>query len=208
MKFSAIAVATVVAVVSAQGIADIPACAQTCLLPALQATGCSLTDFACSCSNEQFVSDSTDCIEDACSAADVAKAAKATYELCKSAGVEIETRAPAGPTTAAPEPEPTTAEPEPTTAEPEPTTAEPEPTTSEEPAPSSSADPTYGEPEPSTTAAETTSYAPIPTTIVSTTAAGNATQTQPPPPPSTGAAVAVAGNVVLALGGAVAAFFL
>ncbi|KAF3090944.1 hypothetical protein TWF569_002570 [Orbilia oligospora] len=206
MKFSAVALATVVAVVSAQGIADIPACAQTCLLPALQATGCSLTDFKCSCSNKSFVSDSTDCIEGACSPADIAKAAKATYELCKAAGVEIVTRAPPAATTSA---APTTAEPEPTTAEPttaEPTTAEPEPTTSE--AVSSSAGPTYGEPEPSTTAAVSSTYAPAPTTIISTTAAGNATQTQPPPPPSTGAAVAIAGNVVLALGGAVAAFFL
>ncbi|KAF3208515.1 hypothetical protein TWF106_011410 [Orbilia oligospora] len=202
MKFSAVALATVVAVVSAQGIADIPACAQTCLLPALQATGCSLTDFKCSCSNKSFVADSTDCIEQSCSAADIAKAAKATYELCKAAGVEIVTRAPpAAATTSA---APTTAEPEPTTAEP--TTAEPEPTTSE--AVSSSAGPTYGEPEPSTTAAVSSTYAPAPTTIISTTAAGNATQTQPPPPPSTGAAVAVAGNVVFALGGAVAAFFL
>ncbi|KAK6521404.1 hypothetical protein TWF506_001622 [Arthrobotrys conoides] len=202
MKFSAVALATFVAVVSAQGIADIPACAQTCLLPALQATGCSLTDFKCSCSNKSFVSDSTDCIEGACSPADIAKAAKATYELCKSAGVEIETRAPPAATTSA---APTSTKPEPTTsAEPEPTSAES--TSAAEPT-TSSAGPTYGEPE-TTTTTQSSTYAPAPTTVISSTVAGNATTTQPPPPPSTGAAVAIAGNVVLALGGAVAAFFL
>ena len=72
MKFSAVTLVAVAAVASAQSIADIPACAQTCLLPALQATGCNLTDFKCSCSNKEFVSSSTDCIEKGCSAADIA----------------------------------------------------------------------------------------------------------------------------------------
>ena len=66
----------------AQSIADIPACAQTCLLPALQATGCSMTDFNCICGSAQFVSGSKACILKACSTADAEKAAKATYQLC------------------------------------------------------------------------------------------------------------------------------
>ncbi|KAF3906291.1 hypothetical protein ABW20_dc0103018 [Dactylellina cionopaga] len=208
MKFSAVVLVATAAVVSAQGIADIPACAQTCLLPALQATGCSLTDFKCSCSNKSFVNDSTDCIQKACSTADQAKAAKATYELCKSAGVEIETRAPVAATTAA---APSTSAAAVAT-----TSEAAAPTTSAAVATSSAAvvaPSSYGQ-APSSVAvsssvAAPSSYAPAPTTVVSTTVAGNSTQpTKPPAPTYTGAAVMVAGNVVLAVGGAVAAFFL
>jgi uncharacterized membrane protein len=192
MKFSAVALIAVAAVASAQSIADIPACAQTCLLPALQATGCDLTDFNCSCSNTKFVTDSTACIQKSCSASDIEKAAKATYELCKSAGVIIPTQGPAAPTTTA---APTTAA-VPTTAAP--VTSE----TSEAPAPTTEAPPSYE------TSAAPSTYAPPATTIETTTYAVNTTAPTAAPPAYTGGAVAVAANVVLALGGAAAAFFL
>lgn len=188
MKFTAVALVAAAAVVSAQSIGDIPSCAQTCLLPALQATGCDLTDFKCSCSNTEFVTGSTACIQKACSPADQEKAAKATYELCKSVGVEIPTQPPTQPapsTTEAPEPAPTV-----TRSEVEqPTYSVPEQTTTHTPAPSS-----YVPPAPST---------------IETSTSANGTQTTLPPAPTyTGGASLVAGNVLLAVGGAVAAFFL
>lgn len=200
MKFSAVALVAIAAVASAQSIADIPACAQTCLLPALQATGCDLTDFKCSCSNNKFVSDSTACIQKACPPADVIKAAKATYELCKSVGVIIPTQAPsaAPSTTAAPVSTSSAAQVSTSTAAPEPTSTE---------APSSTEEPTVA---PSSYETEVpSSYVPVPTTIATTTTvAGNGTAPTVSPPTYTGGAVAVAGNVALAFGGAVAAFFL
>jgi hypothetical protein len=205
MKFSAVALIAVAAVASAQSIADIPACAQTCLLPALQATGCNLTDFKCSCSNKDFVSGSTACILKACSAADAEKAAAATYALCKSVGVTIPTQPVSGGTPAT------------TSAAPPSSSAAPVSSSSAAPVSSSSsaaavpstytsvvAPPTYGQTTVST-------YAPVPTTIASTTsAAPNGTVPTPTPPIQTGngASAVVAGNLVLALGGAVAAFFL
>ncbi|KAF3938009.1 hypothetical protein ABW19_dt0208605 [Dactylella cylindrospora] len=195
MKFTAVALVAFAAAASAQSIGDIPACAQTCLLPALQATGCDLTDFACSCSNTEFVSGSTACILESCSADDAEKAAAATYALCLSVGVTIPTVPVGGgasSTSAPPASSSSSAAPEPS----ETTTEEPAPSTTEVPtAPSS-----YETSAPSSYVA--------PSTIISTTTAGNTTSPTVSPPAYTGGAVAVAGNVVLALGGAVAAFFL
>ncbi|KAK3806811.1 MAG: hypothetical protein J3Q66DRAFT_257372, partial [Benniella sp.] len=70
--------------IAAQSIGDIPDCAQTCLLPALQATGCTLTDFTCSCMNKEFISGSTACILKECSRED-AKAASID-NICKAVG--------------------------------------------------------------------------------------------------------------------------
>ena len=204
MKFSAVTLVAVAAVASAQSIADIPPCAQTCLLPALQATGCSLTDFKCSCSNKSFVTDSTKCILGACSPDDAEKAAGATYALCKSVGVTIETQ---------PVPRPSSTS---EAAAPSTSAAAPATTTAAAETSSAVAPPTYGSSSSSavevssSSAAAPSSYAPVPTTVISTTVAGNGTvpTTTATPPVQTGAAVAVAANAVLALGGAVAAFFL
>ncbi|KAF3915976.1 hypothetical protein AA313_de0208042 [Arthrobotrys entomopaga] len=206
MKFSAVTLVAVAAVASAQSIADIPACAQTCLLPALQATGCSLTDFKCSCSNEDFVSGSTACILKACSPSDAEKAAKATYELCQSVGVTIHTQPIPGATTSA------AAAPSSSEAAPASSSAEAAPVSSsaaEAPSSSAAAAPTYGAAPTSSAAAVPTSYA-APSTIhtTCTTKAGNATAPTQAPPVQTGAGVVVVANAVLAVGGAVAAFFL
>ncbi|EPS42679.1 hypothetical protein H072_3286 [Dactylellina haptotyla CBS 200.50] len=202
MKFSAVTLVAVAAVASAQSIGDIPACAQTCLLPALQATGCSLTDFKCSCSNKSFVTDSTACILKACSAADAEKAAGATYALCKSVGVTIETQPIPGATTSAAAASSSAAAPTSTEAASSSAAAPSSSAVSSVEAPSS-----YGA-APTTSAAAPSSYV-VPTTVISSTSAGNATQpTQPPAPTYTGAAAVVAGNAILAVGGAIAAFFL
>ncbi|EWC46188.1 hypothetical protein DRE_04566 [Drechslerella stenobrocha 248] len=203
MKFSAVVLVAAAAVASAQSIGDIPACAQTCLLPALQATGCDLTDFKCSCSNKDFVSGST------ASASDAEKAAAATYGLCKSVGVTIETQPVPGATS------PAASEP----AAPSTSAAAPvvESTSAAAPVVESSTEATVV--APSTSAAAVPTYggvptgapssAPIVSTIISSTKAGNATQpTAPPAPTYTGAAAVVAGNAILAVGGAIAAFFL
>jgi len=191
MKFSAVALVAIAAVASAQSIADIPACAQTCLLPALQATGCDLTDFKCSCSNKEFVSGSTACILKTCSPADAEKAAKATYELCLAAGVTIPTGVPSAPsTTAAPVSS---------------SSAAPVPSTSE--AASSTEEPTVAPSSYETEAPST--YVPVPTTVATTTTvASNGTAPTVSPPAYTGGAIALGGSAALALGGAVAALFL
>ncbi|KAK6528894.1 hypothetical protein TWF694_004124 [Orbilia ellipsospora] len=213
MKFSAVTLVAVAAVASAQSIADIPACAQTCLLPALQATGCQLTDFKCSCSNEQFVSGSTACILKACSKADAEKAAAATYGLCKSAGVTIHTEPipDTGATSSAAAPPSSSA------AAPATSSAAAAPVSSSAaaaPSSSAAAAPTYGAAPTSSAAVHTSSAASyaapstIHTTTSCTTKAGNATAPTQAPPVQTGAGVVVVANAVLALGGAVAAFFL
>jgi len=207
MKFTIVALATV-GLVTAQSISDIPACAQTCLLPALQKTGCDLTDFKCSCSNSAFVSGSSACIQTACSAADVVKAAQATYLLCKSVGVTIPTAAVSSPATSA-------------AASSSVAPASSAPVSS---APASSAAASTSE-TPVSSAAPLSSYASAPTTAVttkavvtmttttsicttSTQAASNGTATVPSPPIATGGAGNIAASMALAVGGAVVAFFL
>ena len=67
---SAIVIAGLAATVAAQ-LPDLPMCALTCLTSNIGATGCGLTEFDCSCSNEPFVLASKDCIDDKCDPADV-----------------------------------------------------------------------------------------------------------------------------------------
>ncbi|KAA8896160.1 hypothetical protein FN846DRAFT_966155 [Sphaerosporella brunnea] len=90
MKFTAIFVAAALAAVaSAQDLNAFPSCGLTCLTSNLSATGCSLTDFKCACSNQAFIDTSTKCIQSSCSPADQQKSLAAAKALCKSAGVDI-----------------------------------------------------------------------------------------------------------------------
>ncbi|KAF3936228.1 hypothetical protein ABW19_dt0205171 [Dactylella cylindrospora] len=124
MKFSTIilAVGAFAAGVVAQGLDSFPTCSQSCLLQGVQASGCSLTDFQCSCSSQSFIDTAVPCIEGACSADDVTKAREAAVALCKANGVDIVLPpAPGTPTTTTDTPAPTTTDtPAPTTTKPSP----------------------------------------------------------------------------------------
>lgn len=140
MKYT-ITVATLVAIVAAQDISTLPVCSLSCFATSIPATGCGLTDFACSCGKAaELTPQVTPCIEAACSAADQAAAVAALVAICDAVGVPITVPTPGTTSSAAPvEPEPTSSaapvEPEPTSSaapvEPEPTTEPEEP---EEPA--------------------------------------------------------------------------
>ncbi|KAJ4474358.1 hypothetical protein J3R30DRAFT_3508291 [Lentinula aciculospora] len=68
----------------------------TCALPCLTATSstsfgnCSSTDEACLCTNPQFISNTTTCIEGACTGNDLQTAISAAESLCAQAGVTID----------------------------------------------------------------------------------------------------------------------
>jgi hypothetical protein len=93
MRYSAIIVATgLAAVASAQDLSNFPSCgvsiprdclysvlgnaadgflnSLTGLTESLSSTGCSLTDLACSVSNQDFINSSTECIQSDCSESD------------------------------------------------------------------------------------------------------------------------------------------
>lgn len=192
-----LAVSGLAAFASAQ-LGDVPPCALTCLTDNLPDTGCGLTDFKCSCSNQPFIAAATQCIQSSCPEADQQKALAATKALCASVGVDL--------------PDPTQPEqPE----EPEQPEQPSEPSTSAEP--STPAEPSGSAPaEPSAPAypsAGPSSEAPAPSPSASQPA-GNATTTgggykptiSTQPTPNGGNRVAAAGSV-LALGLVVALAF-
>lgn len=103
MHFSkAILVSAIAAVASAQSLAGLPACAQTCALGAISSTGCSLTDFKCICSASAYLDSINKCINTACSAADIAATLAFANQVCLSAGVTLSPPAAATTTAAAP----------------------------------------------------------------------------------------------------------
>ena len=69
MKYSAVAVAALVAVASAQDISTIPSCAMPCIEEAAVAIGCASDDYTCICENKaELVSAATICVVNACTA--------------------------------------------------------------------------------------------------------------------------------------------
>ncbi|KAK6340826.1 hypothetical protein TWF696_009144 [Orbilia brochopaga] len=203
MKFSAVLLVAAAAAVSAQSIADIPSCAQGCLITALGTTGCDVTDLKCSCGNEKFVNDGAACIDKTCGDADIKKARAATIALCGKAGVTINPPSKGDDT---PAPASSSAAPAPASS-----SEAPAPVSSSEAAPA----PVSSAPATSSAAVVAPGYGGVTTSTTSRVAApsvappsGNGTVSQPPAPIQTGAAAAIAGNALLALGGAVAAFFL
>ncbi|KAH7078057.1 hypothetical protein BKA63DRAFT_602055 [Paraphoma chrysanthemicola] len=92
MRFAAIfAFATSVAFVSAQDFSGVPSCAIPCLIPAVQGSGCGLTDTACQCTTgrESITNSLFGCTPSRCSASDIAGVAAAVQTLCAAAGVTI-----------------------------------------------------------------------------------------------------------------------
>ncbi|OIW29437.1 hypothetical protein CONLIGDRAFT_680286 [Coniochaeta ligniaria NRRL 30616] len=68
MKYSAVIVAALAAVASAQDISIFPACSLPCITDAISsATNCSATDYACVCSNmDALTAAATGCVVDKC----------------------------------------------------------------------------------------------------------------------------------------------
>ncbi len=83
--------AALVAAVSAQDLSSIPSCVTNCLVKAVPATGCGLTDFKCVCQHSSALTtqSTTDCITSGCSADDQAKAGPALTSFCAAAGVTV-----------------------------------------------------------------------------------------------------------------------
>ncbi|KAG8999366.1 hypothetical protein FRB94_006092 [Tulasnella sp. JGI-2019a] len=88
MRFSVMALALAASIASASTIADLLECALECLTTANMG-GCSMTDQACLCNSQDFITSSTTCVRSKCSAADDQTAAKVTAELCQAAGVTL-----------------------------------------------------------------------------------------------------------------------
>ena len=85
------------ALVAAQNtITDLPTCALTCLISAIDGLGCALTEFACSCQKaDQLTPVVTPCVQAACTdVADQTKAITVLSGICAAAGFPIEVSAP------------------------------------------------------------------------------------------------------------------
>jgi hypothetical protein len=107
--------ATLLAVATAQSLANLPSCSLSCVLTGVSATGCPATDFACSCGKADILTPSiTPCVQKACSQADQSKTIAALEGICAAAGVPITIPNPGAPvSSAAPVPEPTSEAPAP-----------------------------------------------------------------------------------------------
>ncbi|ETN38354.1 uncharacterized protein HMPREF1541_06389 [Cyphellophora europaea CBS 101466] len=73
MKAFTLAALSLFALVAAQSLSDLPACATTCALNSISSTGCAVTDNACICGNQGFLSGVQQCITapGGCNEADV-----------------------------------------------------------------------------------------------------------------------------------------
>ncbi|KAG9043484.1 hypothetical protein FS837_009494 [Tulasnella sp. UAMH 9824] len=102
MRFSTVIVALAASVASASFLVErqsssFPPCSIPCLTNA-QTGSCSPTDNTCLCKSDDYLRSTTACIQNACSAADLATAATMAQTLCKAAGVDISTNPAAQPT--------------------------------------------------------------------------------------------------------------
>jgi len=89
MQFSHAFIASILAAVAhsqtiARAVALLPACALTCLAPAIAAAGCSITDYACQCgpAMNAIAKQATPCIAAGCSNSETLSVQKITTEIC------------------------------------------------------------------------------------------------------------------------------
>ncbi|OGM50978.1 GPI anchored CFEM domain protein [Aspergillus bombycis] len=74
----------------AQNLPNIPACAVSCLVTALQGDGCpSIADFACHCQKPELVPKVTPCVAKACPLAEQSSVSRVVVSACSSAGHPI-----------------------------------------------------------------------------------------------------------------------
>lgn len=96
MKFTLAVAAAIIAFVQAQSISDLPSCSLSCIVTAVEGTGCGVTDYACACGKAaQLTASVTPCVESACDAADQAKVVSVLEGICSSVGVPITISTPA-----------------------------------------------------------------------------------------------------------------
>ncbi|KAF2746454.1 hypothetical protein M011DRAFT_404403 [Sporormia fimetaria CBS 119925] len=169
-SFVAVATVALASVAHAQ-LSNLPSCALSCLLPALQSSGCAtLTDFECQCGKaDALFATALPCVQDGCSEADQATTISAVQGACAEAGVPIEVPGGAEPSAA------------PTSEAPAPTEAPEETETVTEEVPEETATETVTEEVPEETATETevvTSVSGVPTP------SGNGTSSTAEPTPS------------------------
>ncbi|KAB5550888.1 hypothetical protein GE09DRAFT_1189930 [Coniochaeta sp. 2T2.1] len=161
MKYSAVIVAALAAVASAQDISIFPECSLPCILDAIStATSCQATDYACVCANmDALTAAATGCVVEKCGF-DVAtgQVLPATKEFCKNVP------AAGGSSSAAPVEATSSAAP-----------TESAPTTTEDSSPSAA---------PTTVTDVSTTPAVVTTTTSSSSAHSNATMTRTTPSPS------------------------
>ncbi|KAB5576043.1 hypothetical protein GE09DRAFT_1053496 [Coniochaeta sp. 2T2.1] len=113
MKYSAVIVAALAAVASAQDISIFPECSLPCILDAIsKATSCQATDYACVCKNmDALTAAATGCVVEKCGfEVATGQVLPATKEFCanvpaaggSSSAAPVETTSSAAPTEAAP----------------------------------------------------------------------------------------------------------
>jgi len=88
MRFSII-LALIPAVVYAQSLNNLPTCAQNCAASGLSATGCSLLNVTCICSNTAFLGALLPCIRSNCSQQDQGTTVSFAQQLCASGNVTL-----------------------------------------------------------------------------------------------------------------------
>ncbi|KAB8226188.1 CFEM domain-containing protein [Aspergillus novoparasiticus] len=85
---------------AAQNLPNIPPCAASCLVNALQGDGCqSLTDFACHCQKPELVPKVSPCVAQACPVAEQSSVSNVVVSACSSAGHPISVPNPGASTT-------------------------------------------------------------------------------------------------------------
>ncbi|KAJ0420660.1 hypothetical protein BJY00DRAFT_283789, partial [Aspergillus carlsbadensis] len=86
LQYLAIALATCLSSVSAQGMSDLPACAQDCAMGSIP-DECSGINIACICGTESFIADMACCVGKSCEPDDQAAALDFANGLCEGAGI-------------------------------------------------------------------------------------------------------------------------
>ncbi|KAK5050748.1 hypothetical protein LTR84_003307 [Exophiala bonariae] len=89
LSLASLGLVSLVQLVASQDLSTLPACAVTCALNAIGATGCSATDAHCVCSATSFLTTVQTCIGTACNATDVAATLAFAQQYCLSGGVTI-----------------------------------------------------------------------------------------------------------------------
>ncbi|EFR01729.1 hypothetical protein MGYG_04730 [Nannizzia gypsea CBS 118893] len=87
MKFSAVAVAALVSVAAAQGVSDLPKCAQQCASKGFPAS-CG-ADVKCVCTSESFLDAITCCVATTCTPEEQKKTIQFAKAICGGVGVNV-----------------------------------------------------------------------------------------------------------------------
>jgi len=202
MKASVILSVVASAALATAQLSNIPSCALSCAISSIGSSGCSETDIKCVCQAKSFITSITTCVQGACTPAELQQTMTAAQGLCQSVGVTLTFPSSGGSSSTTSSSSSSAAVVAPTTT----SSAAAAPTTS-------SAAVVYVSTTKSTSTVSMTTTVTTCQGAASTTYAvspvSNSTSTYVAPPPAyTGAASQIAGSMILAVGGAVAALFL